>query len=568
MHGDLALPPGFQHFPYANPDAPKGGQLRLGAQGSFDSLNPFIFKGVAPPGLREYVYESLMVRSLDEPFSLYGLIAEAVDVPADRGSITFYLRPEARFSDGAPLTADDVVHSYALLREKGLPFHRSYYSKVASAEAIDAHTVRFTFIPGADREIPLILGLMPILPKHRMTAEAFERTTLEPPVGSGPYLVGRVDPGRSILYRRNPEYWGKNLAVMRGRFNFDDVRYDYFRDSAALFEAFKAGEIDVRGEDDPTRWTENYRFPAVEDGRVVQREFTTGLPAGMSALVFNTRRPIFADPRVRRALILAFDAEWINRNLFHSAYKRTQSFFERSALASIGHEADADERALLAPYLNEISPAAIKGEPTLPNTDGSGYDRDALKEAYGLLREAGYEMRGATMVNVKTSAPLQFQFLALTKAQERLALSFGRVLSRLGIKIDIRQVDAAQYWSRLKSFDFDMIQWTYGASLSPGNEQFNRWSSQAADIQGSLNYAGVKSAAADAAMAKLVAAGSGKELTAATRALDRALLSGDYVIPLFYAPRQWIAYWTRVRPPERTPLFGVDFDTWWAEADR
>lgn len=563
MHGTPALPPDFKHFPYVNPDAPKGGRLRMGVLGTFDSLNPFIIKGVTPSGIREYVYESLMARSQDEPFTLYGLIAERIEVPEDRSSITFHLRPEARFSDGHPITPEDVLHSHKLLKEGGWPYHRSYYSKVEKAEQIGPHSVRFTFKEGGDREIPLILGLMPILPAHYMTKERFERTSLEPPIGSGPYIIDRVEPGRSVVFRRNPNHWARDLPVNRGRFNFDEIRVDFFRDAASLFEAFKAGQIDVRIEDDPGRWAESYDFPAVADGRVLKSEFKTGLPAGMTGLVFNTRRPVFADQRVRRALILMFDAEWINRSLFHGLYTRTDSYFARSDLASTGHPASELERKLLAPYLDELHPDVLEGRSRLPVGDGSGNNREALREAYKLLTEAGYKLEGSRLVHEKTGAPLAFEFLAATRAQERIMLAYARMLERLGISVSIRQVDSAQYWARLKSFDFDMIQWTWGASLSPGNEQVNRWSSRAADNEGTLNYAGVKSKAADAMIDALLTARTYEELTAAVRAFDRVLLSGDYVIPLFHIPKQWIAHWSHLRPPERTALLGTDFDTWW-----
>jgi peptide/nickel transport system substrate-binding protein len=564
MHGAPQLLPEFAHFPYVNPDAPKGGRLRLGALGSFDSLNPFIVKGVTPPGLREYVFESLMARSQDEPFTLYGLLAESIELPEDRSSITFHLRPEARFSDGNPVTAEDVLFSHALLRDKGWPYHRSYYSKVARAEAVGARSVRFTFQSGGDREIPLILGLMPVLPRHRFSsAEDFERTTLEPVVGSGPYVVDHLEPGRFIAYRRNLDHWAKNLPAIRGRYNFDEIRYEFFRDVSALFEAFKSGQIDVRLEDDPSRWAEGYQFPAVEDGRVVKREFDTGLPAGMSALVFNTRRPLFADPRIRRALVLAFDFDWINRSLYHGLYVRTESFFQRSALSATGWPASDAERALLHPFAKDIRADMLDGRFRLPRAEAQGDHREALREALALLREAGYQLEGQALVHEGTGAAFTFEFLASTRAQERLMLSFAKTLERIGIRVQIRQVDSAQYWSRLKSFDFDMIQWTWGASLSPGNEQLNRWSTPSADTPGSLNYAGVKSQAADAMIEALLAAQTRKDFTAAVRALDRVLLSGDYVIPLFHVPRQWVAYWSHLRTPERTSLFGVDFDTWW-----
>jgi peptide/nickel transport system substrate-binding protein len=508
-----------------------------------------------------------MARSQDEPFTLYGLIAGSVEMPDDRSSITFHLRPEARFSDGQPITPADVLHSHALLKEKGWPYHRSYYSKVAKAEQIGPHAVRFTFADVGDREIPLILGLMPILPKHHMTPELFERTSLDPPVGSGPYTVEEVEAGRTLTLRRNPNYWGKDLPITRGRFNFDEIRYDFFRDVSSLFEAFKAGQIDARAEDDPGRWAEGYDFPAVAEGRVIKREFPTGMPAGMSALVFNTRRPVFADPRVRHALGLMFDGEWIDRSLFHGLYVRTDSYFSRSELASTGHPASEAERALLAPFPNAVLPGVLEGQPRLPEGDGTGNNRAALREAFELLSAAGYELKGRRLVNASTGAPLTFEFLAATRAQERIMLSYAKMLERLGIEVAIRQVDSAQYWARLKSFDFDMIQWTWGSSLSPGNEQINRWSSRAADTEGSLNYAGVKSPAADAMIEAMLAARTRDELTTAVRAFDRVLLSGDYVVPLFHIPKQWMAYWAHLRMPERTPLLGTDFDTWWSVGD-
>jgi peptide/nickel transport system substrate-binding protein len=562
MHGAPALPPGFPQFPYVNPDAPKGGQLRLGALGSFDSLNPFIIKGVAPSGLREYVFESLMARSADEPFTLYGLIAEAIEVPADRSSITFHLRPEAHFSDGHPITAADVVFSHALLRDKGPPNLRTYYQKVVRVEMPDPTTVQFIFDSPGDREIPLILGLMPILPQHRLDPESFERTTLQPPIGSGPYVVASVDPGRRIVYRKDPKHWARDLPVYRGRNNFDEIRYDFFRDSSTLFEAFKAGQIDVRAEDDPARWAEGYTFRAVADGRVVLREFKTGLPAGMSALVLNTRRPALADQRVRRALIVMFDAEWINRSLYEGLYQRTESYFQRSMLASVGRPADDIERRLLAPFPNAVKPEVLEGRSVMPSGGGSTL-RMRLREGVKLLGEAGYALHGEELIHTQSGAPLAFEFLAQTRAQERLILSFADALKKVGIRIRIRRADDAQYWRRIRTFDFDMTYFFWSASLSPGNEQINRWSSKAADTPYSLNFPGVKSAAADAMIDALLAAETREDFVSAVRALDRVLISGDYVIPLFHAPGQWIAHWRHLKMPEKTPLFGTDFDTWW-----
>lgn len=563
MHGNPALPPGFTHLPHVNPDAPKGGQLRLGAPGTFDNLNPFIIKGNTPQGLREYVFESLMARAADEPFTLYGLIAGGIETPADRSSVTFHLRPEARFSDGKPITAEDVVFSHKVLSEKGWPYHRSHYKKVTKVEVLSPHRIRFDFGGALDRELPLILGLMPVLPRHRFDFDTFERTTLEPVVGSGPFVIAKVDPGRSISYRRNPQYWGKDLAVQRGRYNFEEVSYELFRDQGAMFEAFKAGDIDARVEDEPSRWAEGYDFPAVRNGQVLRREVIIGLPAGMSALVLNARRPPFDDQRVRRAFIELLDAEWINNSLFHGLYRRTTSFFARSDLAGSGRPADARERELLARFPRAVSPDIMEGRPFLPVTDGSGSNRAGLARANKLFNEAGYQLVGGRMVSKATGKPVAFEFLASSRTQERLVLAFGDNLKRLGIAMRIRQVDSAQYWGRMKSFDFDMAQWSWGASLSPGNEQINRWSSRAADIEGTLNYAGVKNPAVDAMIEEMLKAESREHFVAAVRAFDRALLSGDYVIPLFHVPGQWLAWRRRVAFPERVPLTGVDFDTWW-----
>ena len=565
MHGAPLLAPSFPHFPYVDPNAPKGGRLRLGLLGTFDSLRPFIVRGVVPSGLREYVFESLMVRAGDEPFTLYGLLADAIDVPADRSEITFHLRAEARFSDGRPVTPDDVLFSHQLLKEKGLPFFRSYYRKVVRTEKVGPRGVRFTFEAGSDREIALIMGLMPVLPRHLFSIETYERTSLEPPIGSGPYVVDKVDPGRALIFRRNPAYWGRDLAVNRGRFNFDEIRYDFFRDSGALFESFKAGQIDVRFEDDPTRWAEAYDFAAIKDGRVVKRDFPVATPAGMSALVFNARRPVFQDQRVRRALIRLFDGEWFNRSLYHGLYRRTESFFARSELASAGRAADARERALLEPYRADFGEGALEAASLFPASSGSGSDRSGLNEAFRLLSEAGYTMQGKALVHRETGRPLTFEFLASSRAQERLMLTFARTLERMGIMVRIRQVDSAQYWSRTKSYDFDMMQWSWGASLSPGNEQANRWSIKAAETDGTLNYAGVKSPAADAMIAAMLKAEGREDFVAAVRALDRVLLAGDYVIPLFHPPAQWVAHWSHLKQPARPPLAGTDLDTWWAD---
>ncbi|MGD9806546.1 MAG: extracellular solute-binding protein [Hyphomicrobiaceae bacterium] len=568
MHGTPALPADFAQLPYVNPDAPKGGMLRLGELGAYDSLNPFILMGVAPNGIREYVYESLLARSADEPFTLYAHLARSVDMPDDRSSITFHMDPNARFSDGRPVTAEDVLFSWRLLKEKGQPYHRAHYSAVANVTIPASGVVRFDMSEQSNRETPLLIGLMPILPSHKIDPKTFDQTTFAAPIGSGPYKIGVVDPGRSLTFERNPNWWARNKPMSRGRYNFDRIRLDYFRDQTTLFEAFKSGEIDVRSEDDAGRWAEAYDFPAVHDGRILRAELPTGWPAGMTAFVFNTRRSYFSDPRVRRALILAFDFEWVNRNLFHGHYTRTQSFFARSELSSHAKPADATERALLAPWSSKLKPGALDGTLNLPVSDGSGRNRANLRAALDLLREAGYVEEGGRMVHATTHRPLTFEMMAAKRGEERLFEAYARSLARIGIGVSIRTVDSAQRWSRLKSFDFDMIQWTWGTSLSPGNEQRNRWGSASADSPNALNFAGVKEPAIDALIEAVVAARERPAFVSAVRALDRLLLSGDYVVPLYHPKGLWTAWRSELKRPERAPLSGFAIETWWKTPER
>ncbi|MFA5958419.1 extracellular solute-binding protein [Hyphomicrobium sp.] len=565
LHGKPLFADDFTAFPYANPTAPKGGSLTLGVLGSYENVNPLIVGGTPASGIREFVIEGLMARSLDEPFTLYGLLAETIDIADDRKSVTFTLNPAARFSDRTPVTPDDVITSFELLKEKGRPNHRTYFAKVTKAEKIGDRGVRFTFEDGTDRELPLILGVMPVFAVHATTPEKFASASMTPLVASGPYTVSKIDAGRSIIYKRDPDYWGKDLAVNRGRFNFDEIRFDYYRDASSMFEAFKAGNIDLRLEEDPGRWATGYDIPSVRDGRIIKAEFDIGLPAGMTALVFNTRRPIFADPRVRRALMTLFDFEWCNRTLYNGLYKRTESYFERSYLASTGRPADAYERALLAPFPDAVRPEILEGTYRFPTSDGSGQDRPNQKAAFALLKEAGMVLKGGRMVNGKTGEPLTFEILANSNAQEALLLSYARSLAPLGIVARVRVVDSAQYQGRLTDFDYDMIQNTWPSSLSPGNEQLFRWSAKTADSKGSFNFAGVKNPAADAMIDAMLAANGETDFISSVRALDRVLLSGDYVVPLFYTPRQWVPYWARLKHPDKTPLFGYSVDTWWSE---
>ena len=568
MHGVPAMADDFVELPYANPDAPQGGRLVQGVLGTFDSLNPFIVKGLAVQNLRGYVIESLMARGYDEPFTLYGLLACTIETDNSRTYVTFGLNPAARFSDGAPVTATDVVFSWKLLRDHGRPNYRTYYSKVVKAEALDARTVRFDLSDSNDRELPLILGLMPVLPEHAINVATFEDTTLAKPVGSGPYVVSTIDPGKSVTFERDPNYWGKALPINRGLWNFAELRFDYYRDANAYFEAFKAGVYEVRAERDPNRWQTGYDFPAVRDGRVVKESFPSGLPKIASDFVFNTRRPIFSDIRVREAILLLFDAEWVNRNFFYDLYRRSASFFDDSELSAYHRPADERERALLKPYTESVRADVLDGTWSPPVADGSGRDRARLRQALALLDAAGYALKGTTLRERVSGKQFRFEIMVMSRDEERLALTFSSNLARAGIEAQVRLVDAVQYDQRRVSFDFDMIQYRWEQSLSPGNEQSFYWGSAAADQQGSRNYMGVRSAGIDAMIAALLAARERGDFVAAVRALDRLLISGFYVVPLFYLSDQWVARWTSIAHPKRTSLSGYLPETWWYQQKR
>lgn len=569
MHGDLALEAGFTHLPYANPDAPKGGRITYGVQSTFDSTNPFIVKGAMVRGLWDFqygnnVYESLLTRNRDEPFSLYGLIADTVETPEDRSWVEFHLRPEAHFSDGAPITADDVIFSVELLREHGRPHYRSWYKKVERLERKDAHTVRFVFNDATDRELPLLIGLAPILPKHAIDPDSFARSSLAIPIGSGPYTVTDIEPGGHILLTRDENYWGKDLAVKVGHDNFDEIRIDYYRDQNSLFEAFKKGLVDIAIEGDPARWAQGYDFPAVNDGRVIKDAFERGVPQGMLGMVYNTRRPTFSDPLVREALVHLLDFEWINKNLYFGLYERTNGYFDGSDLSSVGRPASPAELALLAPFDGVVRPDVLRGTWRAPQSDGSGHDRNSLRKAVMLLKKAGYAISEGVMVKGADKAPLRFEILTKTKDEERLALAFERNLKRIGIAVTIRTVDAAQYERRRTAFDYDVTFNYWPVSLSPGNEQSFRWSMASADQQGSFNFAGAREPAIDTMISAMLAARSREDFTTAVRAFDRVLISGYYVVPLFYLPKQWVARWARIGHPQTTPLTGYRLDTWWS----
>jgi ABC-type oligopeptide transport system substrate-binding subunit len=564
MHGAPKYGPGFANLDYVNPDAPKGGDLRLAVTGSFDSVHPFIIKGRSAAG-RQYVFESLLKRVWDEAFSLYGLIAETVEMPGDRSWVEFKLREGVHWADGTPITVDDVVFSMETLRDQGRPNHRLFYSKVASVERPGPRTVRFVFAADSDdRELPLIMGLMPILSKSYFEDVAFDETTLTPLMGSGPYRIASVDAGRSIVYERDPNYWGRDLAINRGQNNFDTVRYEYFRDTTALMEAFKSGDYDLRVESSAQRWATGYDFPAMRDGSVTLETLPNQRPSGMRGFVFNTRRDIFEDVRVREALGYAFDFEWTNKSLLQGAYTRTVSYFDNSELGSQGVPAGA-ELALLEPYRGQVPDSIFAAPFALPATDGSGNIRANLRSAQGLLRGAGWQVREGKLVGGADGAAMEFEILLVSPSYEKIALAYARNLERLGITANVRTVDSAQYQARRTDFDYDMIINRWGISLSPGNEQAFYWGTQAAGEPGSRNYMGVEDRVVDALIEKVTGAADRQGLVDAMRALDRVLLAGHYLIPLYHLKNDRVAYWDRLGHPEVTPVYGFVLETWWQD---
>jgi peptide/nickel transport system substrate-binding protein len=564
MYGTPNLSENFTHLPYANPTAPKGGRLTQAQEGSFDSLNPFIIKGNAPASLVPYIVQPLMLRSADEAFTVYGLIAQTIETPSDRAWVEFKLNPKATFSDGKPVTSADAAFSWALLRDHGRPAQRGTYSQVAKAETPNPHTIRFVFT-APNYELPMLLALMPVFASHATDVDKFEEATLKMPLGSGPYLLSNLEAGNSITLKRNPNFWGKDLPILRGVYNFDELKFDFYRDPNAMFEAFKSQLYDMRVETSTTRWLTGYDIPAIRDGRIVKETIKFEAPKALTALIFNTRKPIFSQLKTREALTQVFDFEWLNRNLFSSIYTRTNSYFEGSTLSSYKQPASEQEQKLLGPFSSEILPEILNGTFQLPVSDGSGRDRKLFQRAIDLLKTQGYEQRNGIMVSMATGKPLTFEILVTTRDKLQVASIYGDTLKLLGITPSIRLADSSQYWSRLRKFDYDMILETYANSASPGNEQVNRWSSAAATREASLNYAGVKSQAVDAMLASLLAARSKDDFIAATRALDRALLSGFYLIPLYNAPERWIARANRVNHSNRLPKFELAPDTWWTK---
>jgi microcin C transport system substrate-binding protein len=562
IHGDLKYGPGFPHFAYVDPAAPKGGRVRLAATGTFDNLNPFILKGVPAQGIAA-TFDTLTVTASDEPASEYGLVAETIETPPDRSWVAFTLRAAARFHDGSPLTVEDVIWTFETLRTKGHPLYRSYYAAVASVAKTGPRTVRFTFKGGDNRELPVILGQLPVLSKAYWTGRDFTKTTLQAPLGSGPYRVESFEPGRSITYRRVPDYWAAAVPVNVGRYNFETIRYDYYRDGTVALEAFKAGAYDFRPEASAKNWAMAYDIPAVRDGRIHKELIPNEVPTGMQGFVYNTRRPIFRDPRLRAALAAAFNFEWANAHLFYGAYTRTRSYFSNSELASRGLPGGA-ELAVLAPFRGRIPDEVFTREYRPPSTEPGGL-RSNLIDALGLLEQAGWVVRDLRLVNAETGEPLTFEILIDDPTWERIALPFVKNLERLGVTARVRTVDSAQYEYRMKQFDFDMTVGVFSQSLSPGNEQVDYWASVAADTPGSRNLAGIRNPVVDRLIEQLIAAPDRAALVARTRALDRVLLWGHYVIPHWHITAFRVAYWNRFGRPTTSPKYSLGFDTWWVD---
>ena len=565
--GDLAYPPDFQHFAYVNPDAAKGGTFSLmgwGGVTTFDSLNNYILKGDAAQGL-ELLFDTLMTRAADEPDAAYGLVAKGAEVAPDGMSVTFTLRPEAKFNDGSPLTADDVVFSFEMLKTKGHPIYAQTLADVVKAEALDPHTVRYTFKGSLTRDLPLTVADLAIFSKAYYTKHDFAQTTLDPPLGSGPYTVGDVKQGRTISYKRNPNYWAKDLPVNRGRWNFDEIRFEYFRDRTAGMEAFKAGTYDFREEFTSKVWATEYDFPAIRAGKVKKEVLPDETPSGTQGFFLNTRREQLKEPLVRKALDLAFDFEWTNRNLFYSLYTRTQSYFENSRMKAMG-EPSEPERNLLENLATQVSPETLGPAYLPPKTDGSGSIRDNLEQAGKLLDQAGWTIKNGVRVDAK-GEPLKLEILNFEPAFERVTAPFVKNLQLLGIDASMRMVDPAQYQRRLKSFDFDITTERYQMRNTPGVELRSYFGSAAASMDGSLNLAGITDPAVDALIERVIATKSRDELETAARALDRVLRAGHYWVPHWYKASNTVAYWDKFSRPATKPRFdrGI-LDTWWYDS--
>jgi microcin C transport system substrate-binding protein len=563
LFGDLKYGTDFKHFDYVNPDAPKGGTIRYSAIGTFDTLNPFVIKGIPAAGIGG-LFDTLAARSEDEPSSEYGLVAEKIELAPDKLSVLYTLRNEARFHDGTPMTPEDVVWTFETLRAKGQPMYRSYYGDVTKVENEGERGVRFSFKSADNRELPQIIGEMPVLSKSYWSGRDFATTTLDPPLGSGPYKIEAVDPGRSITYRRVADYWAANLPVNKGRYNVDVIRYDYYRDGTIALEAFKAGEYDVRQENSSKNWATGYDSPALRAGLIKKEAIPHQRPSGMQGFGYNLRRSLFQDPRVREALAYAFDFEWSNKDLFYNAYTRTRSYFDNSDLAATGVP-QGEELKSLEKFRGKIPEQVFTTEYDPPKYDGSGNIRDGLRAALKLLKEAGWTIKGEKLVNDETGQPFEFEIILVQPEFERIVLPVKKNLERMGINARVRTIDAAQYEKRMQTFDFDMAVVSFGASESPGNELRDYWGSQATDEPGSQNVLGIKSKVVDELIEELIKAPDRASLVAHTRALDRVLQYGYYVIPHYHVSAFRVAYWDKFRRPAVSPKFAVGLDTWWID---
>ena len=554
--------PDFKRLDYVNPDAPKGGTINTGATGTFDSFNPFIVKGT--PAGTGGLYDTLTASPEDDNLTEYGLLAESMEMPEDKSWVIFNLRPEARWHDGKPVTADDVVFTFNMLIEKGSPQYRYYYADVAKVEKLGDLRVKFQFKHGGNRELPVIMGQLAILPKHWWETRNFENVLLEPPLGSGPYKVGKFDLGRFYTMERVPDYWGKDLPINIGTNNYGQIRTTFFQDPEIQLEAFKAGTLDLRSENSARRWATQYDFPAVKDGRVIKEKIPHANPVGIQGFIFNIRKPLFADGNVREAMIYAFDFETFNKTLAYSQYTRTRSWFQNSEMEAKGTPSP-EELEILNPLKDQIPPEVFTTEYNPPVTDGSGHARDNLAKAAALLDEAGWKVENGK--RVKDGQTFEFEFLDDDPAAERTILPFVQNLELIGIKVNLRIVDSAQYQARVESFDFDMTSKIWGVSNSPGNEQREYWGSQAADTNGSDNLIGIKNPAVDKLIDLIVTAPTRKDLIIRCMALDRVMQWNYYLVPNFTLAAFRIAYWNKFGKPDKRPdpPYSYGGTSWWVD---
>ena len=568
MHGDLKYPKNFKKFDYASDKAYKGGTIKLSSIGTFDNLNPYILKGVAA-WQTTYLFETLMKSSFDEPFSQYGLIAKSVKIPEDRSWIIFKIRKIAKFSNGEKIKPEDIIFSFNILTTKGHPIYKTYYGQVDKVEKFSENEVKFSFKGDPNPELPLIIGYqLPIFSKKYWDGKEFDKTTLNPPLGSGPYLVSDVKPGRSITLKKNPNYWGNKINVNVGRFNFDTIHTDFYRDETVALEAFKSGAYDFKQENSSKNWATAYKFGAVKEGRVKVEEIKYFRPSGMQGFAFNMRKSIFQNINVRKALTYAFDFEWSNRNLFYNAYTRTKSFFDNSDLSSQSFPSE-EELVILEKYRGKIPEEIFTSIFSPPNTDDENGLRKNLRFARRLLKEEGWIIKNDVLTNRETGEIFKFEILLRSPLFERIVLPMKRNLKKLGIEVSIRTVqDDSQYIRRLEDFDYDLIVVNYGSIISPGNEQKNYWGSSTADQPGSPNYMGVKNPVLDEIIDELISAKSRQELVTYTKVLDRILLFNYYLIPQFHIGHYRVAYWNKLSRPAISPKYDLGFDFWWFDKNK